>query len=101
MVLGEVPEHGFVARESKPHAGGNQTVRLTRLVFANHGERNLPGLQMLQPFAAGDELAVGRENRRYADDVTRRNSRVAQCQLKARQPLAVFTYSLCEENFLS
>lgn len=74
-------------------------MRLAGLIFADHRERNLPGLQMLQPFAARDQFAMRREDRGNANDIARSDSRIPQGELKARQALAVFSDSLGEENF--
>src|SRR5271154_6995382 len=75
-------------------------MRFTRLIFADYGERYLAWFDVLQNFAAGNQLAVGRKNRGNANDVARGNARIAQRQLKAGKALAVFPDSLGEENFL-
>jgi hypothetical protein len=75
-------------------------MRLARLVLADNGESDLPGLQMLEPFTARNQLAVRRKNRRDANDVARGNSGVSQREFEARKPLAMFSDSLGEKNFL-
>src|SRR5260370_37848989 len=73
-------------------------MRLARRVLADHRERNLSWFDVLQPFAAGDQFAVGRKNRGHANDVASRDARIAQRKLKAREPLAMFPDTFCEEN---
>src|ERR1700723_1107209 len=75
-------------------------MRLARLVLADNGESDLSRLEMLEPFTARDQLAVRRKNRGDANDVARGNPGVSQRELKARKPLAMFSDSLGEENFL-
>src|SRR3984885_8915567 len=99
-MLRQVTEHGLIGGQREAHAGGDQTMRFARLVLADYGEGHLTGLDMLQTFAAGNQFAVGRENRGDANDVARGNACVAQRQLKAGKALAVFPDSLGEENFL-
>jgi hypothetical protein len=43
---------------------------------------------------------MGRENRRYPDDVAGRNSRVSQSQFETREAFTVFSYSFGEEDLL-
>ena len=73
---------------------------LARLIFANDGECDLAGFEVLQPFAARDELAGWRKNGGNPDDVAGGDTRVAQRELEARQALAVLSDSLGEENVL-
>src|SRR5580693_4628600 len=75
-------------------------MRLASLILADYGKSDLTGLQMLQAFTAGDQLAVGRKNRGDANDVARGNSGVSQRELEARKPFAMFSNSLGEKNFL-
>jgi hypothetical protein len=60
----------------------------------------LSGLGVLQAFAARDQFAVWREDRRNADDVARSNTRISESQLKARKPFPVFSDAFGEKNFL-
>jgi hypothetical protein len=53
---------------------------------------------MLQSFRTRDELAIWRKNRGNAHDVARGNARAAQCQLKAREPLSMFSDTFCQED---
>src|SRR5450432_974288 len=76
-------------------------MRFLRGIFTDNREGHLPGLHVLQPFAAGDQFAIGREDRRDQHDVARRNSRVAQRQLKARKPSPMFTDAFGEVSLLS
>jgi hypothetical protein len=55
---------------------------------------------MLKPFTARDQFAIRRENRGDANDVARGDSGVSERELEARKPLAMFSDSLGEENFL-
>src|SRR5580700_5823699 len=73
-------------------------MRLARLVLADYGEGDLPGLQVFEPFTARDQLAVRRKNRGDANDVARGNSGVSQRELEARKPFAMFSDSLGEKN---
>src|ERR1700734_1672236 len=75
-------------------------MRLARLVLANNGERDLSRFEMLEPFTARDQFAVRRKNRGDANDVARGDPGVSQRELEARKPLAMFSDSLGEENFL-
>src|ERR1700722_2355205 len=100
MVLRQIPEHGFVGRQSKANSRGNQSMRLARLVLTDNGESDLTRLQMLEPFTARDQFAVRRKNRGDANDITRGDSGVSQRELEARKPLAMFSDSLGEKNFL-
>jgi hypothetical protein len=75
-------------------------MRLASLVLADNGEGDLSRLEMLEPFTARDQLAVRRKNRGDANDVARGNSGISQRELEARKPLAMFSDSLGEENFL-
>src|SRR5580692_13118010 len=100
MMFRQVAEHGLVGGQRQANARGDEAMRFARLIFADNRERYLAGLDVLQAFAAGNQFAVGRENRGDANDVARGDARVAQRQLKARKALAVFPDSLGEENFL-
>jgi hypothetical protein len=53
---------------------------------------------VLQPFAAGNQFAIGRKNGGDAHDVACRDSRAAQSKLKTREPLPMFSDAFCEEN---
>src|SRR3984957_466727 len=75
-------------------------MRLPRLVLADNGESDLSRLEMLEPFTARDQFAVRRKNRGDANDVARGNSGISEGELEARKPLAMFSDSLGEENFL-
>ena len=59
-----------------------------------------PGLNVLQPFAAGDQLAIGRKNGGDAHDIAGGNARIPQGQLETGKPLAMFSHAFGEENFL-
>jgi hypothetical protein len=61
VVLGEVAIHRFVGGKSEANARGDQTVRFARRIFADDGERDLPGLQVLQPLGARNEFAIRRK----------------------------------------
>src|SRR5215469_16990247 len=100
MMLGKVAVHRLIRRKAQANAGGDQPVRFARLIFADYCKRDLTRLQMFQPFTARNQLAVGRENGRDANNVASGNSGVAQGKLEARKALAVFSNSLGEENFL-
>src|SRR6266478_5310414 len=100
-MLGQVSVHGFVAGKGEADAGGDEAVRFLGGILANDRKRDLPGLHMLQPFAAGNQFTVRREDRGDADDVARRNARVSEGELKARKSFTMFTDALGEEDFLS
>src|ERR1700689_3397819 len=100
MVFRQIPEHGFVSRQSESDARGNQSMRLSRLVLAYYGESDLSRLEMLEPLTARDQFAVRRENRGDANDVARGNSGVSEREFEARKPLMMFSDSLGEKNFL-
>jgi len=76
-------------------------VRFLGGILADDGESDLPGLDVLQTFAAGNQFAVGRKDRRDADDVASRNARVSKGELEARKPFTMFTDAFGEEDFLS
>src|SRR6202011_4750782 len=78
VMLGKISVHGFVGRKGQADARGDEPVRFTRGIFADDRERNLSGLNVLQPFAAGNQFAIWRENGSNADDVARRDSRATQ-----------------------
>jgi hypothetical protein len=61
----------------------------------------LPGLDVLQSFAARNQFAVGRENGGDANDVARGNAGVPQSELETREPFTMFTDAFGEEDFLS
>jgi hypothetical protein len=61
----------------------------------------LPELDVLQTLAAGNQFAVGREDRGDADDVARRNACVPQSELETREPFTMFTDAFGEKDFLS
>src|SRR5450631_2969393 len=69
-------------------------------IFADHRERDLTRLDVLQSFAARNQFAIGREDRRDAHDVARRNSRVPESELKARKPFTMFSDAFGEKYFL-
>src|ERR1700722_8298765 len=75
-------------------------MRFARLILADDGKGHLPGLDVLQSFAAGNQFTVRRKNRGDPNDVARRNSGIAQRQFKTGKPLSVFTYAFGEENLL-
>src|ERR1700722_2419249 len=100
MVFGQIPEHGFVSRQSKANSRGNQSMWLPGLVLADYGESDLSRLEMLEHFTTRDQLAVRRKNRGDANDVARGNSGISERELEARKPLAMFSDALGEENFL-
>src|SRR5580704_6093014 len=75
-------------------------MRFERLILADDGKGHLPGLDVLQSFAAGNQFTVRRKNRGDPNDVARRNSGIAQRQFKTGKPLSVFTYAFGEENLL-
>src|SRR2546429_3606505 len=53
-MLGQIAIHGLVAGQRQADAGGDEPVRFLRGVFADDRERDLPGLDVLQSFAAGN-----------------------------------------------
>jgi hypothetical protein len=56
---------------------------------------------VLQTFAAGNQFAIGREDRGDAHDVARGDAGVAQGKLEAGKPFAMFTDAFGEKYFLS
>src|SRR5437899_142863 len=100
-MLGQVPVHGFIARQGKPDTRGDQAVRFFGGVLADNRESDLTELDVLQAFAAGDQFAVGREDRGDPDDVAGRDSCVAQGKLKTRKPFTMFTDAFGKKYFLS
>src|SRR5579864_3781963 len=55
-------------------------------------------MKVLHAFLAGQQLAIGRKNRRDSDQILGSDPGVAQRQFKRCQPLAVFPHSLGKEN---
>jgi hypothetical protein len=100
MMLGQITVHGFVAGQRQPDARGDQAVRFFGGILADHRKSHLSGFDVLQTFAARNQFAVRRKNRRDADDVARRNSRVAQSQLKTRESFTMLTDAFGEKYFL-
>src|SRR5579862_9843935 len=100
-MLRKVAVHGFIAGQSQADAGGDQPVWFLGGVLANHGKRDLPGLDVLQAFAAGNQFAVGRKNGRDTNDVARRDARIPQCKFKTGKPLTMFTDAFGQKYFLS
>src|SRR5467141_1135148 len=101
MMLRQIPVHGFVAGKREADAGGDEAVRFLGGILADDGKRDLPGLHMLQPFAARNQFAVGRKDGGDADDIACRNARVPEGELKARKSFTMFTDAFGEENLLS
>src|SRR5207302_1579120 len=89
-----------VAWEREPDAGGDEAMRFLGGILTDHGERHLPGLHVLQSFAAGNQFTVGRKNRGDADNVARGDARVPEGELEARKSFTMFTDAFGEENFL-
>src|SRR5579871_5261392 len=100
MMLGEIAVHRFVAGQRQTDTLGDEPVRFFGGIFADDGERDLPGLDVFQTFAARNQFAVWREDRRNADDVASSNSRISQSQLKARKPFPMFSDAFGEKYFL-
>ena len=71
-----------------------------RGVFADDRERDLPRPDVLQTFTAGDQFAIGREDRGDADDIACRDARVSEGELEARKPFTMFTDAFGEKYFL-
>jgi hypothetical protein len=71
-----------------------------RGIFADNGEGHLPGLDVLQALAAGNQFAVGGEDRGDADYVARRDARIPEGKLEARKPFTMFTDAFGEKYFL-
>src|SRR5260370_23114500 len=101
MVLGQISIHGFIAGEREADACSDEAVRFLGGILADDGESDLPELDVLQSFAAGDQLAVGREDRGDTADVACRNACVPEGELKARKSFTMFTDAFGEKNFLS
>jgi hypothetical protein len=76
-------------------------VRFLRGVFADDRERDLPELDVLQSFAAGNQFAVGRKDGGDTNNVARGNASVPQSELETREPFTMFTDAFGEEDFLS
>src|SRR5260370_11562819 len=96
VVLGQIAVHGFVAGQRQANAGGDEPVRFLGGIFADDRERDLPELDVLQTLAAGNQFAVGREDRGDADDVARRYPGVPQSDLETRDPFTMFTYTFVD-----
>src|SRR5579863_4790128 len=75
-------------------------MRFLRRIFADNGESDLSRFDVLQTFAARNQFAVRREDRRNADDVARSDARISQSQLKARKPFPMFSDAFGKKNFL-
>src|SRR6266436_8644143 len=101
MMLRQISIHGFVAGKSEADAGGDEAMGFLGGIFADDGERDLAGLDVLQTFAARNQFAIGRKNRGNANDVARGDARVAEGELKARKSFTMFTDAFGEEDFLS
>src|SRR5260370_5641058 len=101
MMLGQISVHGFVARQRKSDACGDQAVGLFGGVFADDRKGDLAELDVFQSFAAGDQFAVGREDGGHANDVAGGNSRISQSEFEARKPFTMFTDAFGEKYFLS
>src|SRR5260370_29878759 len=97
-MLREIPVHGFVAGQRQTDAGGDEAMRFLGGIFTDDGERDLPALNVLQPFAARNQLAVGRTNPGHANDVARGDARAAEGELKARKSFTMFTDAFGEAD---
>src|SRR5690242_4944631 len=100
VVLGEISVHGFVAWQGEPDAGGDESVRLSRRILADNGKCHLAGLEMLQPFASGNQFAIRWKDGGNADNVAGGDACVAQGQLKTGEPFPMFPDTFREENLL-
>jgi len=58
VMLGKIAVHGFVAGSARPMLAAMRHA-LPWWNLADDGERDLPGLDVLQAFAAGNQFAVG------------------------------------------
>src|SRR5216684_1166370 len=101
MMLGQITIHRLVAGQRQANAGGDKPVRFLGGVFADDRERDLPGFDVLQSLAAGNQFAVGWEDGGDANDVARGNASVPQSELETREPFTMFTDAFGEEDFLS
>jgi hypothetical protein len=101
VMLGQVAVHGLIAGQREADAGSDEAMRFLGGVFADNGESDLAGLDVLQAFAARNEFAVGRKDRRDANDVAGGDTCVAEGQLKAGKSFAMFADAFGEEDLLS
>src|SRR5712672_1925596 len=101
MVLGEIAVHGFVAGKGEADAGGDQAVGFLGGIFADNRECDLSRPNVLQAFAARNQFTIGGEDRGDANDVARRNPRVAKREFETGEPFAMFTDAFGEKYFLS
>src|SRR5260370_3800342 len=101
MMLGQIPVRGFVGGQGETNARGDQAVRLFGGILADDRESDLAELDVFQTLAAGDELAVRREDGGNTNNIAGGNSCVSQSELKTRKPFAMFTDAFGEKNFLS
>src|SRR5260370_41162009 len=99
-MLGQVSVHGFVAGERQTDAGGDEAVRFLGGILADDGEGDLPGLHVLQAFAARNQFTVGRKNRGDADDFARGDSWIWQGETETLKPFHAFSGAFGAENFL-
>jgi len=76
-------------------------MRLLCGILADDGKGDLAGPDVFQPFAARDQFTIWRKYRGNANDVARRDARVAKRELEAGEPFAMFTDAFGEKYFLS
>ena len=69
-------------------------------IFADYRKGDLARLEMFQTFTARNEFAIWREDGGNADNVAGGDPRVAQGQLEAGEPFAMFPDTFREKDLL-
>src|SRR6266403_1752074 len=101
MMLGKIAVHRLVTGKREADAGSDQAMGFLGGILTDDGERDLTGADVLQTLAARNQFAIWREDGGDAHDVAGCDARVAKCELKTGEPLAMFTDAFGEKYFLS
>ena len=88
MVFGQIPVRAAVGGDRQPDRRGDQAIPLIRFRPRHDTEGDFTRIQQLLAALARNDFAIGRENRRHADEVTIGDTGTAQRLLEGGQLFA-------------
>jgi len=86
--------HIRVCRSGQTETGVDMTPEFIGLRSGQYAESDVPGLERLDPYFAGNNLAARRESGRYINQVLLLDIRVAQREFERGEGMAMDTYPL-------
>src|SRR4051794_10526000 len=98
VMLREVPVELVVSGNGHADGGRNEAVRLTRRSLGHYDERDLAGLEALDPFAPGEDATAGREDARDPHEIARGDAGGPQRKFERRELFAMFAHTFGEEH---